>query len=253
MAKERNALKVGIVTVAVVVGSFAILLWISRSVGGELQQITVSFQSSPAMPTLVPGSAVLVGGPKGRPGQQRSVGIADPQGQGRRGAQSGIPFDRDSGDRKAACSRSDCQVFAEGPPLGGDGIVKIDLGKAKEAIKPGQVIQGAEPAGFGAILASLQGEFDGNKPSSLMGQIKSQLDPNGQKSLMAKLLQSANDINAVTSSLSKELRPEEKATLLAMMHEIMDNISTATAALRAEVKRRSLRSCSAKCIWPWIQ
>ncbi|HVP12654.1 MAG TPA: hypothetical protein VMV94_15870, partial [Phycisphaerae bacterium] len=235
MAKERNSLKVGIVTVVVVLTAFMILLWISQRVGGELQQITVQFKSSPAMPTLTTGSAVLVGGQK--VGQVVNAHL-EPQ----------TVKDKDSGESREAfvlivnaeiekklVLRSDCQVFAEGPPLGGDGVVKIDLGKAKDIIKPGQVIQGAEPGGFGAVLATLQGEFDANNPGSLLGEIKSQLDPNAQMSLMAKLLQSANDINAITSSLSKQLQPEEKETLLAKIRAIADNINTTTAALRAEV------------------
>jgi hypothetical protein len=236
MAKERNSLKVGIVTVVVVVGAFMILIWISRSVSGDMRQITVSFKSLPAMPTLTTGSAVLVGGQK--VGQVLTARLL-PE----------TVKDKDSREPRDAFSlivtaeierrlilRTDCQVFAEGPPLGGDGVVKVDLGRAKDAIEPGQVIRGADPGGFGAVLATLQGEFDGNNPSSLLGQIKAQLNPDGQVSLMAKLLQSANDINVITASLSKELRPDEKETLFAKMREIMDNISTTTAALRAEVE-----------------
>ena len=238
MARERNSLQVGIVTVIVVVAAFAILLWISQSVGGEMQRITISFKPSAAMPTLAKGSAVLVGGQK--VGQVLTARL-----------DSQMVKDKDTGESgtavflvvtaeidKTLTLHKDCQVFAEGPPLGGDGIVKIDLGKAREPIKEGQVIPGAEPAGFGAILASLQGEFDGNNPGSLMGQIKSQLDPNGQMSLMAKLLQSAGDINAITSSLNRELQPEEKETLLAKIREVVDNINTTTAALRTEVETR---------------
>jgi ABC-type transporter Mla subunit MlaD len=236
MAKERNSLKVGIVTVITVVGAFAILLWISQSVGGEMQRITISFKPSAAMPTLAKGSAVLVGGQK--VGQVLDARL-DPQ----------TVKDKGTGEPRTAfflivtaeidkrlVLRTDCQVFAEGPPLGGDGIMKVDLGKAKELIIPGQVIVGAEPAGFGAILASLQGEFDGNNPDSLMGHIKSQLDPDSQASLMAKLLQSASDINAITASLSRELTPQDKETLLARIREVVDNINTTTAALRGEME-----------------
>lgn len=234
MAKERNALKVGIVTCFVVLSFFVILLWISQRVGGQMQEIAVRFKSSPAMPTLGPGSSVLVGGQK--VGRVLSAELL-PQ----------TLEDKKTGEKretvfvvvkaeiaKNLLVRTDCQVFAEGPPLGGDGVVKIDLGKAKDAIPAGQVIQGADPGGFGAVLAALQGEFDGGNPDSLLGQIKSQLDPDAEVSLMAKLLQSLNDINAVTASLSKELNAEERTALLAKIHEVMDNVSTMAAALRAE-------------------
>ena len=64
MPHERNALKVGFVTIFVVVLFIVILLWISQRVGGEMQSLTIRFKSSPDMPTLVPGSQVLVGGHK---------------------------------------------------------------------------------------------------------------------------------------------------------------------------------------------
>lgn len=235
MAQERNAFKVGLVTVIVTVTFFVILLWISQRVGGEMQQIQVRFRSSPAMPTLAPGSAVLVGGQK--VGRVISVELLP---QKIKAKDSGEPTEIFCVEVKAEISsnlilRTDCQVFAEGPPLGGDGVVKIDLGKAKDRVQAGQVIQGAEPGGFGAVLAALQSEFDGSNPDSLLGQIKSQLDPDGELSLMAKLLQSLNDINAVTASLSGELNVEQRDTLLAKMHEVLDNISTTTGALRAEV------------------
>jgi len=235
MAQERNAFKVGLVTLIATLTFFVILLWISKGVGGKMQQITVRFKSSPAMPTLAPGSTVLVGGQK--VGRVLSAEL--------------LPQTFEAKDKEEAVEsfgvlvkaeisrdlvlRSDCQVFAEGPPLGGDGVVKIDLGKAKDKIKPGQVIEGADPGGFGAVLASLQGEFDGDNPDSLLGQIKSQLDPKGEASLMAKLLQSLNDVNAVTASLSKQMNAEERETLLAKIHQVMDNISSTTAALRAEM------------------
>jgi ABC-type transporter Mla subunit MlaD len=236
MTTQRNTLQVGIVTVIVVAVFLVVLLWISQRIGGEMQQISVHFSPSPAMPTLVPGSAVLVGGQK----------------VGRVLAAKLLPqtsTDKTTGEPKEAffvlvtaevskglVLRSDCQVFAEGPPLGGDGVVKIDLGKSKERMPSGQVIQGADPGGFGAVLATLQGEFDAKNPDSLLGQIKSQLDPNAEVSLMAKLLQSFSDINALTASMNKELSVEEKDALLAKIHAVIDNLNTTTASLRAELE-----------------
>ncbi len=235
MAPQRNAFKVGLVTVIVTLTFFVVLLWISQRVGGEMQHIQVRFRSSPAMPTLAPGSAVLVGGQK--VGRVVSAALLPQaiEAKSEDEATEAFYVEVRAEISRSLVLRADCQVFAEGPPLGGDGVVKIDLGKAKETVKPGQVIQGAEPGGFGAVLAALQGEFDASRPDSLLGQIKSQLDPDGETSLLAKLMQSLNDINAVTSSLSRQMNSEERETLLAKIHQVMDNISTTTAALRAEV------------------
>lgn len=238
MAQERNALKVGIVTIAVLAAFFVILLWISRGVGGATQSLTIRFKSIPEMPTLAPGSPVLVGGcrvGKVTGADLKLLAIPDPR--------SGKPKEDyyvvvDVEIRGDLQLRKDCKAVAEGPPLGGDGVVKVDVGKESEPLKldllPERMLPGADPAGFGAILAAMQSEFDGENPGSLLWQIKSQLDPAGNKSLMGKLLQSLDDINHMTGSLSRELNSEQKAALLAKIHDVADNINATTGALRRE-------------------
>jgi uncharacterized coiled-coil protein SlyX len=54
-------------------------------------------------------------------------------------------------------------------------------------------------------------------------------------SLMAKLLRSLDDVNAMTASLSTELQPEHKASILAKVHGIMDSVNLMTATLRGEM------------------
>jgi ABC-type transporter Mla subunit MlaD len=232
MSTQRNALNVGIVSVIVLAMFFGILMWISQRVSGAMQSVTIRFKSTPDMPTLGEGSDVLVGGQK--VGKVRSADL-----------QKQVAVDSDTGqkaeqffvvvvaDIKAFLDlRADCKVTAEGPPLGGDGIVKIDLGHSPDPLPKGAVIEGAPPGGFGAILASLQDEFNADNPNSLLGQIKMQLDPEARMSLMAKLLQSFSDVNAITASLNRQLTSEDKATLLAKIQNIADNANAATSALR---------------------
>lgn len=238
MAQERNALKVGIVTVVVIVVFFVILLWISQHVGGEMQLLTIRFKSTPDMPTLTPGSAVLVGGQKvGRvvAADVKSLAIPDAKtGKTKQDFYVVVNIEL-RGDLKL---RSDYRAVPEGPPLGGDGVVTIDLGTAADDLDidalPEKMLPGSDPAGFNAVLTALQSEFDGDNPGSLLGQIKAQLDPEGGKSLMAKLLQSLDDINQMTGSLNRELNGEQKAALLAKIHEVVDNINATTGAMRRE-------------------
>jgi ABC-type transporter Mla subunit MlaD len=273
MAQERNALKVGLVTLFVVGTFFVILLWISQRVGGEMQTITIRFKSSPDMPTLVPGSYVLVGGHKvGKVTEVKLVAedVRDARrdsrtsdGDARRDSRTSMTGTNMTGTsmtgttdtgRQAASGtprqayyvhvkadirsdlklKTDCKVIAEGPPLGGDGLVKIDVGTASDEIDLKRPIEGSDPAGFSAILAALQSEFDGDNPGGLLGRLKSQLDPDAPVSLMAKLLKSLDDINQMTATLSRELQPGQKAALLAKIHEVADNINATTGVLRAE-------------------
>lgn len=234
MPQERNAFKVGIVTISIVVVFFVVLIWISQRIGGEMQPITVRFDATSAMPTLVRGSAVLVGGHK--VGKVLEVDLtkrsaAEPESDGADDAYCLIVHAEIRSDLEL---KSDCKVVAEGPPLGGDGLIKIDLGSAPEPIPPGRIIEGSQPAGFGAILATLQSEFNGEDPRSLLGRIKSQLDPDAELSLVGKILLSLDDINRVTAGLDRELQPDQKATLLAKLHEVADNINEATGSLRAQ-------------------
>jgi ABC-type transporter Mla subunit MlaD len=234
MPGRKDTFQVGVVALASVAIFFALLLWISRGVSGATQTLTVRFESSSSMPTLAPGSDVIVGGQK--VGKVSSAALRKER---RRDAATGRDveafFVYVTAEIQAQLElRSDCRVIAEGPPLGGDGVMKIDLGDSGERLKPGQVIIGSEPAGFAAVLASLQAEFDAADPRSLLGQIKTQLDPEQKLSLLGRLSQSMSDLNAITASLSRQLAADQKASLMARVQEIADNISTATAALRSE-------------------
>lgn len=236
MPAERNALKVGTVTVVTILAFFLILIWISQGVSGRMQTVSVRFDSSPAMPTLSAGSSVLVGGQRvGR------ITQAELRPYEARDEATGATVTRyyvwvKADIREDVRLRADCQAIAEGPPLGGDGILKIHVGTAPEAFTA-EYIEGSQPAGFAAILSSLQSEFDGTNPSSLLGQIKAQLDPEGNRSLLAKLLISVEDINAMTASMSREFGAQDRSALLAKVHGIADNINGMTASLRAELER----------------
>ncbi|MFQ5410838.1 MAG: hypothetical protein ACE5EC_01015 [Phycisphaerae bacterium] len=235
MQKERDALRLGIVTVIVVAIVFFLLIWISKDVGGDLKSVDIFFQPTPAMPMLTTGSAVYIGGQKIGQVVEAELLPPDHDRNPSSKSQSPQPFVYVRAEiQKWITLREDCSAFAEGPPLGGDGIIKIDLGTAAGVWTEGKPLMGAEPGGFAAVLTSLQAEFDANNPDSLLGQIKAQLDPEGDLSLIAKLHQSLTDINAMTGALSRELGPAEKATLLAKIHEIVDNINETTHQLRGE-------------------
>ncbi len=228
MAEQRNALKVGTFTIVAIAVFVAVLIWISQEIGGDMQTVVIHFRPSPSMPTIVAGSAVLVGGQ--RVGQ---VVTAELSREGPAQHPSGF-FVRVEAEMLSALKlREDCSAVAEGPPLGGDGLVKIDLG-SEESEFQGKFIEGSEPGGLGAILAALQGEINPEDPGSLLGQIKSQLDPHAELSLMYKLHQSFNDVNTMTASLAMQLTPAEKFTLMDKLHLIADDVNQTTSQLRRE-------------------
>ncbi len=245
MAADRNALKVGAVTIAVAVAFFMILIWISQGVSGSMSRIAVRFESSPAMPTLSPGSTVLVGGQKVGKITAATLNPYEVQDAATNKKVTRYYVWVEADIRDDLKLMSDCEAIAEGPPLGGDGILKINLGVSPQPFTA-DYIDGAQPAGFAAILASLQSEFDGANPTSLLGQIKSQLDPQADTSLIAKFLKSADDINAMTTALGNQLGSDEKTMLLGKIHAIVDNINVMTASLRTETDGASRQALLGK-------
>lgn len=231
MAAERNSFKVGIMTIVVAAIFFAILLWISRGVGGATRTITIHFNADPTMPAIGEGSSVIVGGQT--VGKVLRAVLEKRDADPKNGTDSyDVVVDAEIQDFIEL--KTDYEVFAEGPPLGGDGLIKIKPGTAKQSFDLDQPLQGSPPGGFAAVLATMQGELNGDDPTSLLGQIKSQLDPASEASLMAKLLTSMNDLNVISASIKTELDPAQRASLLASVHTIMDNLNGTTAALRAE-------------------
>lgn len=229
MANHKNEFKLGVFTISVVVIFVSVLLWIAKGVEGDMKAIHIRFKPTPVMPPLAEGSLIYVGGQKvGKVKTSALVRVDDPS--------STAPdyfVEVDAEIRQDIVLREDCVAFAEGPPLGGDGIIKIDLGKSDKPYS-GAIIEGAEPGGFAAILSSMQSELDGGHEGSLLWQIKAQLDPEATASIMAKLHQSLTDINTMTASLAKEMTPAERATIMAKFHEIADNINETTAELKRE-------------------
>ncbi|MBK8270328.1 MAG: hypothetical protein IPK83_19345 [Planctomycetes bacterium] len=229
MAREHNAFKLGLFTIIVVSVFFGVLMWISKGVEGDMKPLVIRFKPTTVMPPLAKGSSIFVGGQK--VGKVHSSALI---------SDTSAEVDKPSyfvqveaEIRSDITLRADCSAFAEVPPLGGDGIIKIDIGKADELFR-GDVLVGSDAVGFAAILASMQAELNAADPSSLMGQLKMQLDPDSAASLMAKLHQSLADVNSMTASLSHELTPAEKATLISKFHEIADNVAEATGSLRRE-------------------
>lgn len=226
MNAKANTVKVGLFTLTIILAFFVVLIWISKGVSGPMQSAVIHFKPSPVMPTLSAGSAVLIGGQ--RVGRVKTADLAAVRQNGADDWRVVVEVEF----REGLVLKADCSAFAEGPPLGGDGLIKINLGDKPEAFK-GDYIPGAEPGGFAAMLASMQSELDATNPGSLLWQLKSQLDPASEASLMAKLHQSFNDINLMTGALANQFGPADTG-LLAKLHAIADNISQTTAGLRRE-------------------
>jgi len=230
MAAPRNAFKVGVMSVICVTLAFAILIWIGKGIGGDTRILTIRFKCDPNMPTLSPGSAVLVGGQ--RVGRVITAVVRRNEEAGPKPPPSeAYEVIVEAEVRADIDLRRDAQVFAEGPPLGGDGLIKIDLGTDEGILDSTAVVKGSQPAGFSAILASLQSELDTTDVNSLLYRVKYQLDPGMRDSLMNRLLVSMEDLNRMTASLRLEMSATERDSLVAKLRGALNNVETATGSL----------------------
>lgn len=234
MAAPRNAFKVGVMAVICIATAFMILVWVGKGLGGETRPLRIRFKCDPNLPTLSEGSSVLVGGQK--VGRVKRAWVDRNLDAGPNAPPSEAYIVMVEAEIQDFIElRRDAVVIAEGPPLGGDGLIKIDLGKDEKIMDSTEIVQGSQPAGFTAILATMQQELDSNNVSGLLYRIKSQLDPGMRDSLMNRLLLSMQDLNRMTEALRTELSAEERDSLIARLRLAIANVQKATGSLADEM------------------
>lgn len=227
--QRRNEFMVGIFTIVVVALFAAILIWIGKSTPGGQQRITIRFQPTPIMPPIKKNAAVIVGGqPVGKVVTANLISDMSDVEEKRRFFVEVVAEIRED-----LVLQKDCAAVPEAPALGGDALIKLDLGTAPEPFA-GEIIAGSDPAGFAGVMASVQNELDANNPKGLLWQIKLQLDPDAEESLLGKIGTSLDDINSVTSSLALEMKPGEGRTLIDKVQRVADNINAVTGSLRQQ-------------------
>jgi ABC-type transporter Mla subunit MlaD len=235
MAAQRNTVQLGATLLVVFLLFFLILLWLPHTLlAGPTRTLRVRFPQAMPLPMLQEGSKVLVAGrPVGsvtalalEPMPQR---LDDPA-----STQDLYLLVTAKIDARLSLKR-DCRIRAIGEVLGGAGSLTIDVGAAVDEADLSAILEGAPPGGFGAYLESLGKELDGDDPHTLLGQIKSQLDPGRADSLMAKVHLSMDDLNAVTRQINAQLDPGRRHAMLAKLHETMDHLNAVTAVLREQM------------------
>jgi len=238
MQREPNYLALGATVAVILTLFFGVVLFIAGTGqwGKAYQKVTIRFPHTLPLPTLKAGSQVVCGGTPA--GTVRSVELrniqADPKSD-RRDLFVVVEAEIDA----ALDLRKDCQVRAEGPPLGGQGrLIVVNRGTSPEALTEDDVIEGLPPTGLGAVVQNLGDrlaeELDDKNTESLLYKIKSQLDAEVPASLLAKIHGIADDLKATTDRIRTELEPAEQEALLAKLHAALSDVRAVTAALRKE-------------------
>lgn len=226
--QRRNEFMVGVFTIIVVALFVTILIWIGKAAPAGQQRITIRFKPTPIMPPIKENAQVIVGGqPVGKVVSAaliREDGPAD---------ENAFFVEVVADIREDLVLRADCAAVPEAPALGGDALIKLDLG-TKPTVFAGGIIDGSDPAGFAGVMASVQSELDANNPKGLLWAIKLQLDPDAENSILGKINTSLEDVNSVTSSLALEMTPGEGRTLIDKVQRVADNINAVTGSLRQQ-------------------
>lgn len=131
--------------------------------------------------------------------------------------------------------RRDCKVTPVGPLLGELGQLVIQDRGDGPLLEQGAMIEGHPGADLTNLMQVVSDELNPKDPTSLLAMVRMQIDGADSKSMMGKILRSLDDINAVTSALSREFDVREKAALVGKLHAIMDNINEATHLLRDQM------------------
>lgn len=242
MPRERNAFKLGLVLIVMAAVFVGAMIYIpSVLMSGRTVPIRVRFPHTYPLPPMEVGSFVLVGGQKA--GAISGVSIEElgmrPEPGSSQPARRLLYVVVKADVRSDLAIHRDCRVTPEGPPLGGPGLLRLDVGSSRELLGDGTIIDGDPPSGFAAVVETFNRtiglELNGSNPSGLIGMVKRQLDDTQTNSLMTKLLRSMNDFNAVTASVRGQLDAGQRDAVMAKLVAVMDNLNATTAELRHQM------------------
>ncbi len=237
MRREPNFLMLGATVAIITLLFFGVLLFLAGAGkwGSSYQKVSIKFSHEMPLPKLTSGSEVSCGGM--HVGKIKSVDLkalpsANGQGQDLYIVVEAL-VDQQVG------LRSDCKIRAEGPPLGGAGIlVVVHRGLSAQPLADGATVTGLAPAGLNAVVGQigdqLAGELDDRNPEGLLHMIKGQLDASRSASLMFKINAIASDLVVTSGQIKHHLDATQQGALLAQLDATLSDIKTITGALRTE-------------------
>ena len=206
-----------------------IFLYPALRTGGRV--VRIQFRHEEGLSPIKAGSPVLLGDSLDV-GQVRSVWIDQVNDTKAGGGQARTVFVVEAVIRKDVPLYGNCEITTNQPAIGGNGYVCIqNVGTPDVPLV--QPIQGLPPQSFSAILGTLSRRL--LSEGGLIDQLTKAVDPEGEKSVLHKLLVSLDDVNAMTRELRVQMTPSEQEALLHKIHLVLDNLNSTTAALRAEL------------------
>lgn len=231
--KKRNNFALGVTVIVMFAAIVAVLLFIGgESFSAEARRtIVIRFEPGGLMPELSDGSLVMALGQK--VGKITGAAIVESEATGGGGSQKKQFLEVRASVRENLDLRTDCEIVASGPPLGGKGMLEIiHRGKSAARLTDEDFVIG-KVSGFQPALDMITRELDVTNPDGLLTLIKYQLDPRQRESLVARIHKSLADINVMTERLAAETDGATQGRLLAKIHEGMNRINESLGALES--------------------
>lgn len=230
--KSRQDVLLGTVVIAVAALALGTFLFLYPGFGDASNPYTIYFRSSDGLAPIKAGSPVMLSGALqvGKVTQVLTEELAQDTPVGR--ARQLIVVVKVEISR-ALNLYDDCILGTDQPPVGGGGYVVIrSVGTPTRPRAGDAPIIGQPPQSFANAIATLSDRLLG--PDGIVDKVDQLLDPRADMSLVAKLLTSLSDVNAMTGELRSQLSPADRASLLGKLHRVMDDVGAMTAALKQQ-------------------
>lgn len=230
----RQDFQLGLTTIAALTILVSSILFLVPRVGQPTRRIEVHFKHTDGMAPLKKGSPVTLNGAL-PVGKVIDIELRDQPADPKIGGPSELTVVVYADVWKSVTLWGDCQITTDAPPVGGGGaLVILDIGTAGRKLDYNEPIIGLRPQSLQATVAQLSRRLLG--PGGIVENLENAVSPSADASIVAKILTSLSDLNAMTAELRLQMTPVEEASLLAKIHRVADNVVAATGALREQTE-----------------
>ncbi len=232
MAAHRNDFILGLVVLTAAALFVGGVIYVGSGTFGDRVPIVVRMQHEGKLPRLKSGAPIICG--PVQIGTVVSVHMIEDVAPDDLNIKDYLYFEVRGMVDPSIGLRKDCKIVVEGQLLGDDGLLRVvSRGLDPAPLEPGTPVL-AHTSDFSASIAMITDEFDNDDPTSLISQIKGQLDPSGQ-TLMGKIHHSLSDFNEMTASLKNSLDPTREAAIISKIGAILDHINTISRTLNGQL------------------
>lgn len=231
MKKRQQNFALGLTTIVVAAVLLATVLFLYPRIQTGGRPVEIRFPQEEGLAPLRIGSQILLSGSIDV-GQVREVQIEQLTVPSAQGPKQRTFFVVKTDIRNDVPLYGNCQITTDQPAIGGNGFVSIlDVGTPDVPLS-GPII-GLPPQSLAAAISTLSRRL--LSPGGFVDRLNQAVDPDGEKSMVHKMLVSLDDINVMTRELRTQMSPQDQAAVLYKIQRMLDDLNATTAGLRAEL------------------